>query len=97
MRIKVIYRKEQDYTRERPTDLQKVHRNIDPKLHPFERSREYVRALNAVKLNRVFAKPFVGALSGHMDGVYCLARHPTSLTLLGSGSADGGDTQKSLC
>jgi WD repeat and SOF domain-containing protein 1 len=89
MRIKVVYRKEQDYTRERPTDLQKVHRNLDPKLHPFERSREYVRALNAVKLNRVFAKPFVGALSGHLDGVYCLARHPTSLTLLASGSADG--------
>lgn len=28
----------------------------------------YKRALNAVKLDRMFAKPFVGSLEGHADG-----------------------------
>jgi WD repeat and SOF domain-containing protein 1 len=91
MRIKVISRREQDYTREKPTDLIKVQRNVDPKLHPFEKPREYTRALNAVKLNKVFAKPFLGALSGHRDGIYSMAKHPTNLTSLVSGACDGGN------
>jgi hypothetical protein len=33
--------------------------------HPFEAEREYTRALNSVKLEKVFAKPFLGALDGH--------------------------------
>jgi WD repeat and SOF domain-containing protein 1 len=45
--------------------------------------------LNAVKLDRLFAKPFVGALGGHIDGVYTLARDASSLTRVLSGSADG--------
>lgn len=61
MRIKVLSRDEKQYTRERPNDLQRVQRNAAPELHPFERAREYKRALNAVKLDRVFAKPFLGA------------------------------------
>lgn len=60
MRIKVLSRDEKQYTRERPNDLQRVQRNAAPELHPFERAREYKRALNAVKLDRVFAKPFLG-------------------------------------
>jgi len=66
-----------------------VPRNYDPLLHPFEAPREYVRALNATKLERVFAKPFLGALDGHRDGVRCLAKHPTALSLLLSGACDG--------
>ena len=46
------------------------------------------RALNAVKLNKVFAKPFLAALP-HDDGVICLARSPTSINCLLSGCADG--------
>lgn len=49
--------------------------NLDPALHPFAKEREYTRALNATKLGKLFAKPFVAALSGHLDGVYCLRRH----------------------
>jgi WD repeat and SOF domain-containing protein 1 len=56
----------------------------------LEKAREYTRALNAVKLERLFAKPFVGALSGHSDGVYCIAKHPQKLTTIISGSGDGG-------
>lgn len=58
-------------------------------MHPFEAAREYVRALNAVKLERVFAKPFVGCLDGHRDGVSCIAKHPNQLSLVASGAFDG--------
>ncbi|KAL4400760.1 Protein Sof1 [Malassezia pachydermatis] len=58
-------------------------------MHPFEKPREYTRALNAAKLDRLFAKPFVAALEGHIDGVYALARHPKRLDIMASGSGDG--------
>lgn len=66
-----------------------VPRNYDPTLHPFEVCREYTRALNATKLERVFAKPFLASLDGHRDGVNCMAKHSTSLSTLLSGSCDG--------
>lgn len=66
-----------------------VPRNYDPTLHPFEVCREYTRALNATKLDRVFAKPFLASLDGHRDGVNCMAKHATSLSTLLSGSCDG--------
>jgi WD repeat and SOF domain-containing protein 1 len=90
VRIKVISRDSVKFTRETPLDIQRVSRNIDPELHPFEKPREYTRALNAVKLQRVFAKPFVGDLTGHIDGCYCLLRHPKQINTLASGSCDGG-------
>jgi len=89
MKVKVISRDKADYTRTTKHDIQKVATNLDPKLHPLEAPREYQRALNATKLERVFAKPFAGALAGHTDGVSCLAKHPTKLTRLLSGSCDG--------
>lgn len=64
-------------------------RNYDPALHPFEAAREYTRALNAVKLDRVFAKPFIGNLEGHKDGVSCMSKHPGRLSVLLSGAFDG--------
>ncbi|KAI8808446.1 WD40-repeat-containing domain protein [Cladochytrium replicatum] len=89
MKIKTISRDDVEFTRERKNDIFKVHRNLKPELHPYQRAREYTRALNATKLERLFAKPFVGAMEGHIDGVYCFAKHPTSLTTVLSGSADG--------
>ena len=85
MKIKVLCRNPQDYLRQRKSDIHKLPRNLDPSLHPLEAPREYVRALNATKLDRVFAKPFVSSLSGHTDGVYCLCKHPTQLSKLLSG------------
>ena len=65
-------------------------RNIDPALHPFERAREYTRALNATKLERMFAAPFIAQLGkGHIDGVYTMAKDPQSLERFASGSGDG--------
>ncbi len=79
----------EDFARSRSGDIYRVQRNLDPVLHPFERAREYTRTLNATKLGRMFAKPFVAALSGHVEGVYCMAKHPTSLGTMLSASADG--------
>ncbi|KAE8390343.1 WD40-repeat-containing domain protein [Aspergillus alliaceus] len=65
-------------------------RNLDPAQHPFERAREYTRALNATKLERLFAAPFLAQIGdGHVDGVYAMAKDPGSLERFASGSGDG--------
>ncbi|RDB28282.1 DDB1- and CUL4-associated factor 13 [Hypsizygus marmoreus] len=74
----------------RPGDPTPTSRNLDPLMHPFARARERTRALNAAKMDRMFAKPFVDSLEGHMDAVEVLARQPGSLTTVASGSWDGG-------
>lgn len=89
MKVKILSRNPDTYLRETKLDIHKVPRNYDPTLHPFEVPREYVRALNATKLERVFAKPFVGNLDGHKEGVSCIGKHPTRLSLLLSGAYDG--------
>ena len=33
-------------------------------------------------MDKVFAKPFIGALSGHADGVWCTCTNPKSLVRL---------------
>lgn len=85
----MISRSGEECTRERSGDLFRVHKNPDPLLHPFQQAREYARALNATKLERAFAKPFVASLDGHRDGVYSMAKDPHDLSRLASGSADG--------
>ncbi|CAG9463788.1 unnamed protein product [Pedinophyceae sp. YPF-701] len=88
MKVKVINRSEEQFTRARSQDVRKVHKNLDPSLHPMEQAHEYVRAVNAAKLDRVFAKPFIAALP-HDDGVTSLAKNPKRLNSILSGSADG--------
>ncbi|XP_054267725.1 DDB1- and CUL4-associated factor 13-like [Macrosteles quadrilineatus] len=89
MKVKVLTRNPDHYLRETKSDIFKAPRNYDPSLHPFEAPREYVRALNAVKLERVFAKPFIGNLDGHRDAICCLKKHPNKLALLSSGDFNG--------
>ncbi|XP_046396694.1 DDB1- and CUL4-associated factor 13 isoform X1 [Ischnura elegans] len=89
MKVKALTRNPDDYLRATKRDIYKVPRNYDPVLHPFEGPREYTRALNAVKLERIFAKPFVGNLDGHREGVCSLAKHPKRVSLLVSGAYDG--------
>nr|CAG4638403.1 EOG090X04WU [Cyclestheria hislopi] len=89
MKVKMLVRNPDEYMRETKRDIHKVPRNYDPSQHPLEVPREYTRALNAVKLERVFAKPFVGCLDGHRDGLSCLERHPDHLSWLYSGACDG--------
>jgi len=74
----------------RPGDPTPVSRNLNPLMHPFARARERTRALNAAKMDRMFAKPFVDSLEGHIDAVEVLCRRPNSLTTVASGSWDGG-------
>ena len=42
-----------------------------------------------MKLERVFAKPLLGSLDGHRDGLTCLAKHPSSLSSIATAAADG--------
>lgn len=85
----MISRKPGDFMRETKHDIQKVFKNYDPKLHPLSLQREYQRALNATKLERVFAKPFIGNMSGHGDVVSNLMKHQTKLSVIASGAYDG--------
>jgi WD40 repeat protein len=39
--------------------------------------------------SQVFAKPLIGAMDGHSDGIFCLARSPRTVNTLLSGAADG--------
>lgn len=89
MKVKMISRNPDNYVRETKLQQHKMPRNYDPSLHPLEGPREYVRALNATKLDRVFAKPFVCNLSGHRDGVSCFGKHPKQLSTLATGAYDG--------
>ncbi|ESW18399.1 hypothetical protein PHAVU_006G037700 [Phaseolus vulgaris] len=89
MKVKVISRSVDEFTRERSQDLQRVFRNYDPSLRPQEKAVEYVRALNAVKLDKIFARPFIGALDGHIDAISCMTKNPSQLKGLFSGSMDG--------
>ncbi|XP_034174607.1 DDB1- and CUL4-associated factor 13 [Osmia lignaria lignaria] len=89
MKVKVLTRNPDEYLRETKRDIHKLPRNYDPALHPFDAAREYTRALNAVKLEKVFAKPFVESLEGHKDGVSCLCKHPSQLSIVISGAFDG--------
>lgn len=75
--------------KELPTDISRVQRSMKEEDHPFAQAREYKRALNAVKLDKVFAKPYVGTLVGHPDGVTCLARATGEISYIVSGGYDG--------
>lgn len=89
MKIKTISRTEEDYTRKSNLDITKVHHNRDPALHPFERAREYTKAVVATKLDKIFAKPFIGSLDGHNDSVYCGSTIRNKNVPYISGACDG--------
>ncbi|KAL4842340.1 hypothetical protein H8958_006926 [Nasalis larvatus] len=51
MKVKMLSRNPDNYVRETKLDLQRVPRNYDPTLHPFEVPREYVRIWNLTQRN----------------------------------------------
>ena len=69
MKLKTISRSEVLSTRSSTLEVARQHKNPSPLLHPFERAREYTRAVRAVKMERMFAKPFLGAMDDHSDAV----------------------------
>lgn len=89
MKIKTISRSQTDKSRECKGDVVKVHRNVDPRLHPMAKAREYTRAIRSVKMDKIFAKPFIAALDGHSDGVYSTTVNSRSLVSFVSGACDG--------
>ncbi|KHJ97317.1 WD domain, G-beta repeat protein [Oesophagostomum dentatum] len=89
MKVKMISRNPDDYQRETNKDIYKIVRNWNAPQDPFRAQTEYTRALNATKLERVFAKPFVASLDGHMEGVHILAKHPNRPSIILSGARDG--------
>jgi WD repeat and SOF domain-containing protein 1 len=89
VKIKPISRDDEKFTREKSTESFRQFQNPDQKIHRFERPREFVRALNAAKLDNIYAKPFLADLSGHSDTPLTLSLHTHSMTHLLSGSCDG--------
>lgn len=90
MKVKTISRSSDTYVPARNTQESALPRNLNPALHPFERAREYTRAVTATKLDRMFAQPFVGQLGdGHRDGVYHIARNFQTTNQVASASGDG--------
>ncbi len=89
MKVKVLNRSSADYLRGSKDEIHKLPRNYSPSAHPMEEAREYQRAMNAVKLEKVFAKPFLANLDGHREGVSRLALHPKRLSLVASCAFDG--------
>ena len=89
VKIKTISRTEEGSVRKNKNDITKVHRNRDPSLHPFEKAREYTKALTATKLDKMFAKPFINALDGHKDTVYCCSTIRNKNVPFISGACDG--------
>ncbi|KAI4333924.1 hypothetical protein L6164_018674 [Bauhinia variegata] len=89
MRVKVLSRSLDEFTRERSNDLQRVFHNYDPSLRSQEKAVEYVRALNAAKTEKIFARPFIRAMDGHIDGISSMAKNPNHLKGIFSGSMDG--------
>ena len=90
VKVKAICRNEKEFVKQTNNEIDKVIRNpSDTNAHPFQKAREYKRALNAAKLEKVFAKPFLQALDQHSDGVQLLAKNRYNLREMISGSADG--------
>ena len=89
VKIKTICRDSNDYQRKINTEIVKVYRNTNPKLHPFQKAREYIRALNAVKLDKVFSKPFLFSLNQPTDCIRVMLKNHRNLGEFASGGFDG--------
>lgn len=64
-------------------------RNSSLTEHPFAVEREYVRAINSAKLEKMMSKPFLGALEGTSEIMTCLSLNSETLGLAVFGTADG--------
>lgn len=87
MKINTIYHKPEEVCKERKKDVSRMSFAKDEVYHPFMKEREFVRAMNATKIERMLSKPLVAALSYHREGINVLSRHPR-LPIFASGSFD---------
>jgi DDB1- and CUL4-associated factor 13 len=89
VKVRTIWRNPKEYKQNSEKDVMKMHRNPNPALNPFQEAREYQRALNAAKVEKIFAKPFLTALDTHSDGVTWVAKNINSMVDFVTGSVDG--------
>ena len=89
MKVKTISRDNEEFTRSITTAPTKQFFTKDATIHRYEKPREYIRSLNAAKTQKIYAKPFVLALDGHVDTPISMCLHPESIVNLVSGSAIG--------
>ena len=87
--VNYISRSTEAHTRSRSGDPYVQFHNPAAAHHPHAAAREYVRALNAVKFQKMFAKPFLAAFDAHADSVYALSTVPQSLTHIISADGSG--------
>ena len=88
-KVQVIARREGDFSRNNRSEGFKLFKNTDPSLHPMAQQTEYVRAVRAAKMKKMFSKPFIGSLEGHSESVYSLCRHHRNNKVMVSGGAEG--------
>jgi WD repeat and SOF domain-containing protein 1 len=89
VKVNTICRNPKEYEKKSIKDVTKMHRNPDPSLNPFQEAREYQRALNAAKVEKIFSKPFIAALDTHADGITCVSKNINSMVDFVTGSHDG--------
>lgn len=77
MKVKTLAHADQ---RETTRDIFVTNRNLAPNMHPFERQREYTRALTQTKLARLFAAPFVANIVCP-SGIQSLFSQPNRLVV----------------
>lgn len=88
MEINILHRNAEDY--ENPAGGKFRHaRSFDKRIHLFQREIEYKRALNATKMDKIFAKPLVKCLDGHDDSIRTICISQNKLTDLYTGSCNG--------
>ena len=74
VKINSITRTDRDHERETKMDIHKVNRVYNQIAHPLQQAREFQRAVVSSKISKMFAKPFLEALTGHSDCVSFLAK-----------------------
>nr|CUU00431.1 hypothetical transcript [Hymenolepis microstoma] len=89
MKIRILSRNPADYQRQTKDDIFKMPRNASSTEHPFAAEREYIRALNAAKLSRMMAKPFIGCLVGTTDTMTVISLNTEKVGLAVFGTFDG--------
>lgn len=89
VKVETIQRTAKSMERRTNADMHRVMTNTSPVSHPLQKAREFVRAINAAKTEKMFAQPFIGQLEGHSDGISCFSKSNKHVSLLASGSWDG--------
>eukprot|EP00835_Amoeboradix_gromovi_P003605 NODE_246_length_12992_cov_0.264407.p2 type:complete len:463 gc:universal NODE_246_length_12992_cov_0.264407:2562-1174(-) len=74
-------------TRERSQDHHILQRSLSSHVHPFQKEREFKRALNCAKTERLLAKPFVKAMALN-DRILSIDTHKRDLGVCVANSLD---------